>query len=73
MLGQQVGALLVLVGHHQVAGARLERIDQVRLERLTGPMTPELVPNVSVWLCTVVIAALIDVTVLVIGVVLERR
>jgi hypothetical protein len=34
--GQQVGAFLVLIGEHEVAGARLERVDHVLLERLTG-------------------------------------
>src|ERR1700722_7466105 len=33
--GQQVGAFLVLIGEHEVAGARLERVDHVLLERLT--------------------------------------
>ena len=34
--GQQVGAFLVLVGQHEVAGARLQGVDHVLLERLTG-------------------------------------
>jgi hypothetical protein len=33
---QRLGAFLVLIGQHQVAGARLQRVDHVLLERLTG-------------------------------------
>src|ERR1700689_3288816 len=36
LLGQQVGAFLVLGGQHEVAGAGLQGVDHVLLERLTG-------------------------------------
>ena len=49
LLGEQVGALLVLVGRDQVAGAGLQRLIIAVVNVCRVEMVDALVPNVSVW------------------------